>query len=252
MKIALFGHGAMGRLVGARAVEDGHEVGLVVTSGYGECGVNDLRRALEGHDVAVDFSVAEAVLTHVEACALAEVPLVEGTTGWDHSFDKVRGLVRDLDGSVIYGANFSTGANVFFRLVERAADVFAALGEYDPFVEEAHHVRKKDAPSGTAIRLREILEHRLGRGVQITSTRAGHIPGTHRVGFDSSCDDITLTHTARSREGFAAGALLAARWIHGRRGLFAFSDAIDDILSERKIETWPGTSIGYVGALPHS
>jgi 4-hydroxy-tetrahydrodipicolinate reductase len=247
VKIALFGHGAMGRLVAARAAEEGHEVGLVVASEYGERGVYDLRRSLEGHDVAVDFSASDAVPAHVEACALAGVPLVEGTTGWERSFDRVRELVRDLDGAVIYGANFSTGANVFYRLVEHAATVFAALDEYEPYVEEAHHARKKDAPSGTAIRLRELLEERTGRGVQIASTRAGHIPGRHRVGFDSPCDDVALTHTARSREGFAAGALLAARWIRGKRGLFAFSEAIDDILSERRL-VCRETTIGYAGA----
>jgi 4-hydroxy-tetrahydrodipicolinate reductase len=131
----------------------------------------------------------------------------------------------------VYGANFSIGVAVFYRLVARAAELFAAVEGYEPFVEEAHHSRKRDAPSGTALELKELLAERLpGKNISVASTRAGHIPGTHRVGFDSAADQLTLAHAARTREGFASGALLAARWIRGRRGVFEFSEVMDEIL----------------------
>jgi 4-hydroxy-tetrahydrodipicolinate reductase len=141
-------------------------------------------------------------------------------------------MVEAHDGSFIYGANFSIGVNLFYRIVTRAAELFQGMEEYAPFIEEAHHARKRDAPSGTALRLRYLLAM-TGREIPISSTRAGFIPGTHRVGFDASADQITLTHTARTREGFASGALLAARWIAGRRGVYDFSEMLDQILDER-------------------
>ena len=142
-------------------------------------------------------------------------------------------VVERHGGALVYGANFSVGVNLFYRIAARAAELFAAVEGYDPFIEEAHHSRKRDAPSGTALRLREIVtEHTggAGREVPVASTRAGHIPGTHRVGFDSAADTVMLTHTARSREGFAAGAVLAARWIRGRRGVYEFAEMFDEIL----------------------
>jgi 4-hydroxy-tetrahydrodipicolinate reductase len=145
----------------------------------------------------------------------------------------VRRTIEDAGGSLVYGANFSLGVNLFYRIVERAAELFQAAEEYAPFIEEAHHSRKRDAPSGTALRLRNILAIKTAREIPVTSTRAGFIPGTHRVGFDGASDQITLTHTARTREGFASGALLAARWIVGRRGVYEFSEMLDEILRER-------------------
>jgi 4-hydroxy-tetrahydrodipicolinate reductase len=231
MRLALFGHGAMGRLVEARAREEGHEAGLIVTSREAARGPAELAELLRGHDAAVDFSAARAVPRNAEACALAGVPLVEGTTGWQEQAEAVRGAFAARGGALVYGANFSVGVAVFYRLVARAAELFAAVEGYEPFVEEAHHSRKRDAPSGTALRLKELLTERLpGASIPVASTRAGHIPGTHRVGFDSAADQLTLTHAARTREGFAAGALLAARWIQGRAGVFEFSEVMDEVL----------------------
>jgi 4-hydroxy-tetrahydrodipicolinate reductase len=156
--------------------------------------------------------------------------VVEGTTGWNDVETEARRLVAAHAGALVYGANFSVGVNLFYRIVARAAELFAAT-DYAPFIEEAHHSRKRDAPSGTALKLRDLLAARIARDISVASTRAGHIPGTHRVGFDSAADQITLTHTARTREGFAAGALLAARWIEGRRGVYEFSEAIDSIVT---------------------
>ncbi len=229
MKLALIGYGAMGRLVESLAKGEGHEVGAVVTSRESSQGVEGLAETLRGHDAAIDFTVAEAVPSNVEACVRAGVPLVEGTTGWKAHEEAVRAAVERGGGALIYGANFSVGVNLFYRVVARAAELFTAF-DYEPFVEEAHHSRKRDAPSGTALRLRELVAARAGRKVPVASTRAGHIPGTHRVGFDGLADQIVLTHTARSREGFAAGALVAARWIRGRRGVYEFSETLDEIL----------------------
>jgi 4-hydroxy-tetrahydrodipicolinate reductase len=231
MKLALFGHGAMNRLVEEQARAAGHEIGLVVASGDAARAADSLAEALRGHDAAIDFSVASAVLRNVEACTLANVPLIEGTTGWSDQLEDARRTVEAQGGALVYGANFSVGVNVFYRVVARAAELFAAVGAYAPFVEEAHHSRKRDAPSGTALKLKELLAARLpDQNISVASTRAGHIPGTHRVGFDSAADQVTLTHTARSREGFAVGALLAARWIQGRRGVYEFSEVMDEIL----------------------
>jgi 4-hydroxy-tetrahydrodipicolinate reductase len=234
MKLALFGHGAMGRLVEARARAGGHEIGLVVTSRDAGRTAAELSELLRGHDAAIDFSVAPAVLRNVEACALAGVTLAEGTTGWHDEIEEARRLVAARGGSLVYGANFSVGVNLFYRVARRAAELFAAVEGYEAFIEEAHHSRKRDAPSGTALRLRAILGESLGgRPVPIASTRAGHMPGTHRVGFDSQVDQITLTHTARSREGFVEGALLAARWMRGTPGVLEFSEVLDRIISNR-------------------
>jgi 4-hydroxy-tetrahydrodipicolinate reductase len=235
MKLALFGHGAMGRLVEARALADGHEIGLVVTSRDAALTAEELVGALRGHDAAIDFSVASAVPRNVEACARAGVTLVEGTTGWHERIEEVLRVVEEHQGSLVYGANFSVGVNLFYRVVERAAEMLWGVGGYEAFVEEAHHSRKRDAPSGTALKLRAILEEAMrgAREVSVASTRAGHIPGTHRVGFDSAVDQITLTHEARSREGFVEGALLAARWMGGRPGALEFSEVLDRIISHR-------------------
>ncbi|HEX8722983.1 MAG TPA: dihydrodipicolinate reductase C-terminal domain-containing protein [Pyrinomonadaceae bacterium] len=229
MKLALLGHGAMGRLVERLASEAGDEVATVLGSREAAFSAEELAEILAGHDAAVDFSVAEAVPRHAEACALAGVPLVEGTTGWHARLEDVRAAVERGGGALIYGANFSVGVNLFYRVVARAAELFKNF-DYAPFVEEAHHSRKRDAPSGTALRLRDIVGEAYGADVPVASTRAGHIPGTHRVGFDAAADQITLTHAARSREGFASGALVAARWIQGRAGVYEFSETLEEIL----------------------
>ena len=175
--------------------------------------------------------MAEAVRRNAEACALAGVPLVEGTTGWSEHLGEVRATVERHGGALVYGANFSVGVNLFYRVVARAAELFQRF-DYAAFIEEAHHSRKRDAPSGTALRLRDLVAEAYGPDVPVASTRAGHIPGTHRVGFDSAADTVTLTHTARSREGFAAGALVAARWIRGKTGVYEFSETLEEILRE--------------------
>lgn len=242
MKIALIGYGAMGKLVESLAAGRGHETAVVCGSDCAGASADDLAERLRPADVAIDFSVADAVRRNVEACILAGIPLVEGTTGWQAERPEIERLVRDKMGAVVFGANFSLGVNLFFRITEYAARLFSGFPEYEAFIEEQHHSRKKDAPSGTALKLQELLEaaFRLndaagGRRISISSTRAGSIPGTHRVGFDSAADQIVLEHVARSREGFALGAIFAAEWIRGKSGFYEFSELLDEIIAAQRL-----------------
>ena len=231
MKLALIGFGVMGQLVAAEARKAGDEIGVVLTSKDDDLGIDQLAGKLRGHDVAVDFSIGEAVLKNVEGCARARVPLVEGATGWKLHEEKAKEIMNEHSGAMVYGPNFSVGVNLFYRIVKHASALFSAVDSYAPFIEEAHHQRKRDAPSGTALKLHDLIAEYLGPEIPTSSTRAGYIPGTHRVGFDSEADQILLTHTARSRQGFASGALLAAHWLSGRTGVFEFTDVIDEIIS---------------------
>jgi len=224
----------MGQLVAAEARKAGDEVGAVITGKESTLGVDELAEKLSGHDVAIDFSIGETVLKNIEACARARVALVEGTTGWKQHEATAKQIVAEHSGALVYGANFSIGVNLFYRITKQAAELFAAVDGYAPFIEEAHHMRKRDAPSGTALKLRDLMAEQLDRDIPTASTRAGFIPGTHRVGFDSEADQILLTHTARSRQGFASGALLAAHWISGRTGVFEFGEVIDEILATKR------------------
>lgn len=223
----------MGQLVAAGARKGGDEIGVVLTSKDGELPVAQLAEKLSGHDVAIDFSIGDAVIKNIEACARAHVPLVEGATGWKQHESAAKQLMTEHSGAMVYGANFSIGINLFYRIAQQAAALFSAVYGYAPFIEEAHHNRKRDAPSGTALKLRDLMSEHLGPDIPTSSTRAGFIPGTHRVGFDSEADQILLTHTARSRQGFANGALLAAHWIVGRTGVFEFSEVIEEIIATK-------------------
>lgn len=233
MRLALIGYGAMGKLVENLACAAGDQIGMKVNSREAGLDAGQLAASLRGHDVAVDFSVAPAVLRNIEACALASVPLIEGATGWHEKVTEARRLVEQHEGALVYGANFSIGVNVFYRIVSQAARLMASLDQYQAFIEEQHHSRKRDAPSGTALKLKELMSEYIKTEIPITSVRAGHIPGTHKVGFDSAADQVMLTHMARSREGFAAGALLAARWITSRKGVYEFSEVLNEVMSEK-------------------
>ena len=230
MKLALIGYGAMGQLVASQARAFGDEIGATLTSRDAARTVDEVAASLGGHDAAIDFSVGAAVARNAAACARAGVALVEGTTGWKENEADVRRLIEGHDGALVYGANFSIGVNVFYRIVSQAAKLMAGLDQYEAFMEEEHHSRKRDAPSGTALKLKDLMTEHIKVEIPIASIRAGHIPGTHRVGFDSAADQITLTHMARSREGFAAGALLAARWVVGRKGIYEFSQVIEELI----------------------
>ena len=230
MNVALFGRGRMGTLVAEHLRRGGHTVGVVLAGAEGAADADAVAARLAGHDVAIDFSVGTAVLRNVSACVQAGVPVVEGATGWHDDYEAVVRAVARAQGGLVIGENLSIGVNLFYRVVARAAELYGSLGGYAAFIEEAHHAGKRDAPSGTALRIKVLLADRFGQDVAIASTRAGQIPGVHRVGFDGPHDQVTLEHAARSREGFAEGAVLAAQWLVGRRGVFRFSDVLDDLL----------------------
>lgn len=228
MKIALIGYGAMGKLIERLALERGHVVGAVIDETDADLFPSEVAKKLSGCDVAIDFTVAMAVRRNVEACVLAKLPIVLGTTGWNDQRGDIEHVVKSGDGTLLFGANFSIGVNLFYKIAEYAAELFARFPEYEVFIEEQHHSRKKDAPSGTALKIKEILERSV-HVASVSATRAGNIPGTHRVGFDGTGDQVLLEHAARSREGFAAGAIRAAEWVVGKKGFFEFTDVIDDI-----------------------
>jgi len=234
MKLALIGYGAMGKLIRQLAEHRGHEIAAVVDSADDRAITRALAEKVGQADVAIDFSTADAVRRNIEVCLLTRIPLVEGTTGWNTQLDSVEELVRREGGALIYGANFSIGVNLFYRVADYAAELFAKFPEYETFIEEQHHSRKKDAPSGTALKLKEIISRHIEKDFSVSATRAGNIPGTHRVGFDGPADQILLEHTARSREGFAAGALMAAEWIVGKKGFYEFADVIDEIIASSR------------------
>ncbi len=221
----------MGRLIAHLAKERGDEVVLTIDEAEAHFSANELSEKLKGVDVAIDFSVAEAVKRNVEACMLANVPLVEGTTGWNNTREEIREIVSANNGAFVFGANFSVGVNLFYRITEFTSDLFSKVEGYETFIEEQHHSRKKDAPSGTALKLKDIVAKHIEKDFSVAATRAGSIPGTHRVGFDSNADQILLTHFARSREGFADGALFAAKWIQNRKGFYEFTEVMDEVLS---------------------
>ena len=233
MKIALIGFGKMGREIDSIAREQGETIAQVFELGS-EVRVDALREV----DVCIDFSMPEAVLSNIKAAVEAKRDIVIGTTGWYQHLPELRTVVKDS--GLLYSANFSLGMNYFFRIIRRAAELMNGTAEYDPYVHEIHHRQKLDSPSGTALKLGQILLESLDRKkeilskppegkigsemLHISSTRAGVVAGTHTVGFDSDADFIELTHVAKTRRGFALGALTAARWLRGHKGIFTMDD----------------------------
>lgn len=226
MKLALFGYGKMGQMVEQAAMRAAIEVVAVVDP------ITGSRGGIEAADVCIDFSEPGAVIENVRLAAAAGKAMVVGTTGWYERIDEARRLVVENGTGLVYGSNFSIGVNLMFRITRQAAELFSRFPDYDPFIEEAHHKFKKDAPSGTAIFLKRIIEAEYKGSVPTSSTRAGFLPGTHTVGFDSEADTLTITHSARSRAGFADGAIVAARWIAGRKGFYEFSELIEELFKQ--------------------
>jgi 4-hydroxy-tetrahydrodipicolinate reductase len=237
--VAVVGHGHMGREVAAVLHERGHEPILVGRGVPYPAGV----------PVGVDFTRPEAVLANNRAALAARSRYVVGTTGWTDHLDEVKALVDAQQGGLVHAANFSVGVNLFYRVVREAASILSRFPDYDPYILERHHRLKKDAPSGTARVLSDIVEAAQGPRARpvsdlaggaipqdafhVSSVRAGGIVGEHIVGFDSGVDEILLEHRARSRRGFALGSVIAAEWIAERRGFYAFSDVLDDSLTRR-------------------
>lgn len=226
MRVLLVGHGRMGRLVESLASEYDAAIAGVVTARDAELALRD--GDFGPLDVAIDFTLADAVPRNLPLLARRGCNVVVGTTGWSAHEPALRKIVADAQIGVLAAANFSVGLNLFQLVVEEAARRFAGHAEYGAWIHELHHAAKKDAPSGTGRQLEAAME-RAGypRKIDISSTRAGSIPGTHTIGFDGPSDTITLTHTVRDRAVFARGALEAARWLAGRRGWFTVRDMLE-------------------------
>jgi 4-hydroxy-tetrahydrodipicolinate reductase len=224
-KLAIVGYGKMGKLIEQLAPEYDFVVACKLDEFNNADGAGLTAANFAGIDVAIEFSIPAAVEGNVAGLAALGVPVVVGTTGWLDHMAAVRAVVEGAGTGLVWSPNFSIGVNVFFRLVAEAARLLAVEPGYGAWAWEIHHAAKKDAPSGTLLKLLEEMKKAgYGRAVDVGSNRAGTIPGTHEIGFDSGADTITLRHTARSREGFARGALKAAQWIAGKQGFYEFSE----------------------------
>lgn len=229
-KLALVGYGRMGQLVEQLAPSHGFEVTLRLDEFNNPGGVALTEESFSGIDAAIDFSIPDVVADNAVRMAELGVQLAIGTTGWTDEIDRVREAVERHGTGLVYGANFSVGVNAFYRVVQAAAQALATQEDYDAFMYEAHHKYKKDAPSGTALRLLDAMRDAgYSRPVDVATQRAGQFPGVHEIGFDSEADTIRVSHSARNRSGFAHGALKAARWVMGRRGFFEFSTVWDQL-----------------------
>jgi len=252
MKIALIGYGKMGRMIGQIAKDGGHTIAAIVDPFVKDApdgipvskSVSDAN--LDSSDVAIEFSVPATACANITALAQRKIPTVTGTTGWLDKLDEVRKTVEAANSALFWSSNFSIGVNLFFRIAWYAAELFNNFIDYDVGGFETHHNKKLDSPSGTAKTLAEGVISRIERKNKIVwetldrkpeadelhfpSLRMGHVPGTHSLFFDSQADTIEITHTARNREGFASGAVLAAQWltVKERHGIFT----IDDMLKE--------------------
>ncbi|HXJ94937.1 MAG TPA: 4-hydroxy-tetrahydrodipicolinate reductase [Terriglobia bacterium] len=225
LNLALLGYGKMGKAVAQLAPARGFEVRRILDIDSNPDGAGLTPANFEGVDVCIDFTTPDAAFENIRRVADLGCNLVVGTTGWHSRVGDVREIVDRAGIGMVYGGNFSVGAQLFFQAAEAVARVFSGFPMYEPYITEAHHRFKKDAPSGTAVELKRRTQPLLGeRDVMVSSIRGGYIPGTHELGFDSEADTVILRHTARGRQGFAEGALLAARWVVGKKGLFGFSD----------------------------
>jgi 4-hydroxy-tetrahydrodipicolinate reductase len=225
-RVLLVGYGRMGRLIESLAGEYDCEIAGVVDPLAGKQTI-EAGSQVPGIDVAIDFTTAAAVMTNVPALTRQKINIVLGTTGWSAHEADLRKIVADAGIGIVAAPNFSTGVVLFEAIVAHAAGLFATQEEFGAFLHEAHHAAKKDAPSGTALLLKQSMERAgYGRTIDVSSARVGHVPGTHTIGFDGPAETITLTHTARDRSAFARGALAAARWVNGRRGWFTMKDVL--------------------------
>jgi len=229
LNLALLGHGKMGSAVSRIAPERGFDLRLILTIESNPDGVAITEENFRGIDVAIDFTMPDVVVDNIRRVAGLGVNLVVGTTGWNDRFAEVEKIVSESGIGLVYAANFSIGVQLFYRLAREASKIFAPYPMYEPYIVEAHHKFKKDAPSGTALELKRRVEpHLPSREIPTSSVRGGYIPGMHELGFDSEADSVVVRHNARSRQGFAEGALYAARWITGKKGMFAFDQVLEE------------------------
>lgn len=231
MKVALLGYGKMGKIIERILLERGHEVVLKKTS-------TTTFEGLKNADVAIDFSVPSVAVTNISECLINGIPVISGTTGWLEEYPKMVLLCKEKNGAFLYGSNFSLGVNLFFQLNENLAKMMSKFNQYKVELEEIHHTQKLDAPSGTAISLAKgIIENsdytswtldknREENQLYIDAKRIENVPGTHSVFYTSDVDTIEIKHTAHNRVGFALGAVIAAEWIIGKKGIFTMKDVL--------------------------
>lgn len=236
MKIALIGYGKMGKAIEEIALQRGHEIVLKVN----DENLADFNEAnLKKADVAIEFTGPHSAFDNVKQALTWGIPLVCGSTGWLEKWKEIESLRAETNGSFIYASNFSVGVNIFFELNKRLAELMAPQDDYDVQLEEIHHTQKRDAPSGTAITLAEQVLEKIKRknawvnqnsdnpkDLEIVSARIDPAPGTHKVRYSSAIDDIEIIHTAHNRTGFALGAVLAAEFLPGKKGLFTMKDVL--------------------------
>ena len=237
MKIALIGYGKMGKEIEQIAISRGHSIVLKVDiTNADSYSIDELKKA----DVAIEFSTPEAVINNIYKCFDADVPVVVGTTGWLKHLEEVKSKCSDKKQTLFYTSNYSIGVNLFFKVNEYLAKLMNAYHEYNATMEEIHHVHKLDSPSGTAISLaNHILENNKQKEkwvnnstenkneLAIISKRIDEVPGTHTVTYSSEVDEISMTHIAHSRKGFALGAVIAAEWVKGKKGIYGMNDLLD-------------------------
>ena len=230
MKIALFGYGKMGKTIEQIALQKGHTI-VLKTSGK-----SSLEKIIEA-DVAIDFSTPKAATSNIKFCLEHQIPIVCGTTGWLDNYDEIINFCNKCNGAFIYASNFSIGVNIFFKMNEYLAKLMKPWKEYQVTLEEIHHTEKLDTPSGTAITLAEDiiknsdnkswnLKKAKKKNIMITSKRVTNVKGTHTINYQSEIDTISIQHEAKSREGFALGALIAAEWLVGKKGVFSMKDVL--------------------------
>jgi 4-hydroxy-tetrahydrodipicolinate reductase len=230
LRIAIVGYGKMGRSIERLAAEHDCEVARIFRSTENSNAVALNRDSLSSTDVVIEFTMPQAAPQNLLRLIQAGVPVVTGTTGWFAELPQIREVCESKNGSMVWGPNFSVGLHHFRATVAEAARRFARDESYGAWGWEIHHAAKKDAPSGTLLALAEDIS-RSGymRPVSLSANRAGAVPGTHEIGFDSTEDTITLRHTAHSRDGFARGALRAAQWLAGKKGFFEFHEIVDEL-----------------------
>jgi len=224
--LAIIGDGKMGQAIRQLAVEKGWRVTAVIGQRESAEGVGISRLSLGEPDVAVEFTEPGAAVPNVMACLREKVPVVVGTTGWYDSLEEVTRLATESGTPLLWSPNFSLGVNVLIELARDAAKMMSTLEEFDAHIVETHHAKKKDAPSGTAIAIAKAAADALDRPIPTTSVRTGSVPGTHELIFDAAFEQLSLIHRARDRRVFADGALKAADWLVGRKGVFTMRDVL--------------------------
>jgi 4-hydroxy-tetrahydrodipicolinate reductase len=228
-QVAILGAGKMGKLLAALAPEAGCAVTAMLDKADTRDGPTPAQ--LNGAEVVIEFTEPHEAARLVKRCAELGVPVVSGTTGWDAERALTETFVRSSNGALLWAPNFALGVHLFAKVVEEAARRFAHdRAGFDAHLIETHHAKKLDAPSGTARMLGTIAERARGKAIPITSVRTGHVPGTHEVVFDAAFEQVRLVHEARDRRVFAAGALAAARWLKGKRGVFTLDDFLGDVI----------------------